>query len=218
MNLNSLIVNRVNTIILGRKGSGKTYALKNLRGRYFISPNLSVEDLKTLTDSKGGLNTQLNSLLNSRRLVLLIDNLHEAQPRKKNLLLQLSEKHTIIAASLFVPRGFEHWHTVKLEPLSERECLKLLKKHGLSLEKKKEIVKKSKGNPGKLIQMADMQSKIGYYKTPGRELNFNSNQLVNYVLSLRYFFMFTRQWQVYSLVSMFAYALLGWNRRRRYYK
>jgi hypothetical protein len=171
MDLNGLVINKVNTIIVGKKGSGKTYALKSLCGRYFISPNLSVEDLRTLTGSRGGLNTQLNALLNARRTVLLIDNLHEVQPKKRNLLLQLSGQHTIITASLFVPRGFEHWHVVKLQPLREKECVKLLKKYCFSLEVKREIIKKSKGNPGKLLQMADMQSKIGYYKAPGREFN-----------------------------------------------
>lgn len=218
MDLNKLLVNKVNFIITGPKGSGKSFHLKSLPGKYFISPNLGIEDLRGITGVRGGLNTQLNCLLNSKRMILLLDDFHLVQPRKKELILKLSKHHTVVCAGLFVPSGFQHWHSVKMEPLSGKECFGLLKKYGFGPDKKNELVGKSKGNPGKLLEMADMVDKVGYYKPPAREFGFSSSQLTNWLLSVRYFFMFTRQWQVYSLVSMLAYALLGWNRRKRYMK
>lgn len=211
------IPENVNCLIAGEKGIGKTHLLKSLKGVYFSNPNLTVDDLKLITGVNGSMNFQVRTLMNMEKTILLIDNLHEIHPKKKTLLLDISLKHTIISASLFSVAGFEHFHKIELKPLSSEECFKIIEGFEIDDKKKNELVKKCKGNPQKLLRMAEMQSKLGYYSnSEKRKRSLNLYQLTNYLLSIKYFFMFTHQWEVYSLLSMIAYALIGFNRRNRW--
>ncbi len=209
----------INLALYGERGVGKTFLLKSLNGLYFPSPNLSREDLKRITNKNGTVNEQIKRTLETQRKILLIDNIHEIKNSKKTLINEVSRVHTIIGAGLFVPRDFEHWHQLKIEKPSFSDCIEIIKEFKIEEHKKKEIIKQAKQNPSQMIHMARMQEALGYYKLQKDEkkTHLKVSQFTNYLLSLRYFFMFTRQWQLYSLISMIAYAIIGFSRRKRYY-
>ncbi len=206
----------VNTLIIGEHGIGKTFTLKKLQGHYFPNPNLTVEDLRIITGIRGGLNFQENAILQKTGLTIILDDFHLIQPRKKELIKKISQNHLIIGAGIFIPKGFEHWNITTIPFLNPKQSYELIKNKKISEDKKKEIIKKARGNPGKLLWMSGMQEETGSYKQVKEYSGFDLRQITNYMLSARYFFMFTQQWQFYSLLSMIAYAIIGFNRRNRY--
>ncbi|PIO00389.1 hypothetical protein COT72_01640 [archaeon CG10_big_fil_rev_8_21_14_0_10_43_11] len=217
--LNELATLGVHTILIGEYGSGKSHVLQRVKGAYCPTPNLGVHELSVASGIRGSLSAQLDCLLKKDAMVFVIDNFHELTPSKKELITTLAHTHTIIAAARFVPEGFKHWHTMRLIPLNVRECADLLKDYVLDASVKQTLVRKAKGNPGKLVHMARMHESLGYHRH-GRKTRvlFDLSQVTNYALSLRYVFMFSHQWELYALVSFFAYALIGFRRRSRYRK
>jgi hypothetical protein len=221
-----LIQSNLNLCLIGEFGIGKTHLLKKLAERFntrVLTSNPSVEELQELTHKKfKSKKNAYSHLLRLKKRVLLFDDVHESRKDTISMILRLCRKHVIICSSEFeIERLIFDFKNFRLNKLSFEESMKLCTK--LLKSKKRiceEICKESKGLPLLIVRGIEHYKVTKcvkkYFTLNWRKLLIKRLVVFAYLcLSIRYFARINKNWEVYSLLSTVAYALLAFNRISR---
>lgn len=216
----------INTCYVGEFGIGKTYTLQRIArdcNTIILTSNPSIDELENLTRKRfKSKKTAYSHLLRIKKRVLLFDDVHESRKDTISAILRLCRKHVIVCASEFeLPRLNYDFKIVKLKPLNNEEslhfCRKLLKNKDVVCEK---ICAESKGLPLLIIRGVEHYKVTGvvkhYFTLDWKKLLIKRLTVTAYAcLSIRYFARFNNDWELYSMLSTIAYALLAFNRISR---
>jgi|GEM_PF-6894177 len=188
------IKRRRSILIVGRKGAGKTWLLKQLEGIYIEFPLMHyiLEQivfnlhLKTKTSPKYMSIPSLYKICRKKlnKLTILIDDLHTARRPLMNILEKMIlDGAVIIGASEKSVFQSLFYEVINLESMTREEILEMLNSFKIKDKNTLDIIfSKSLGFPGKAVELAK-QYKIGLSNKEIKKNNLNS--LVRYFMELK---------------------------------
>jgi hypothetical protein len=212
----------LNICYVGCFGIGKTHLLKKLSKEFktiVLSSNPLLGELETIALKKFKSKKQAYYYLQrTNKKVLIFDDLHEARKDTVSNILKLCKKHTIICASeTEIERLRFDFKIVKMKKMSQDESMQLCKSLCKDEKVCQEICRQAKGLPLLIVRGVEHYKVTGtikrYYSTNWKKLFVKRVSIMAYLfLSLRYLARVNNNWEVYSLLSTIAYALLALNR------
>jgi len=232
--------NHVHVLLKGELGMGKTYLLNKLwgalknEGVIKVRPSFNKNDLNTALSERVRVNgmtwvelfNELKSI--SRSVVyLFIDDLHLVTNKGVRCVLELSNVFVLVCAAESIPKRLSHlFEVIELKPLSFGDSCALIKEVLMDKRLKlgdgvvRLIAFRSGGVALFCVQGLEYYLSTGEFKTFRPVLSWNgfvrtSLSIAYFLMSLRYLFLFRKNWALYSATSLIAYLLLSFFRYKR---
>jgi hypothetical protein len=224
--LRAAVAKNENILVFGKVGIGKTALLRAFARRagymFWREPNglrpLLLRICKRLDISTTGLAiSELLAAIESRkpqRVVVVLDDLHEASKRSARLIAELAAVVTIVGAAEAPLKGRLDWtfkRKLRLGPLSRRDAMMLLGKAYSDA-----VYRESRGYPLALLA-GGFHPCVLAERVDLLPVSLLA-PLAYLLLSMRYLALIEDQHGFYLLFGLFGFLLLSLNRGRRIWK